>query len=66
MLVESGTMSLDQAVQHCLNDVLEPGDGGLIAVDRHGNLSLRATTGSMPRGAADSTGRFDVAIWLKE
>ena len=40
-LVESGTFGIDEAVQHCLNNVLEPGNGGLIAVDKNGKLSLR-------------------------
>ena len=38
---------------------------GLIAVDKNGKLSLRSTTGSMPRGAADSSGRFEVEIWFQ-
>lgn len=37
--------------------------GGLIAVDRHGNLALPYNSEGMNRGAADSTGRFQVAIW---
>lgn len=61
-LMETGDYSLDEAVEHCLNKVLQPGDGGLIAVDAKGNLSLQTTTGRMSRGAADSTGRFEVAV----
>jgi len=61
-LVESGAYDIDEAVEHCLNNVLDPGDGGLIAVDKNGKLSLRSTTDSMPRGAADSSGRFEVKV----
>ena len=65
VLVESGDMSVDQAVKHCLSNVLEPGDGGLIAVDKHGNASLRTTTPAMPHGVADSTGRREVGLRLE-
>lgn len=61
-LVESGAYGIDEAVEHCLHNVLDPGDGGLIAVDKNGKLSLRSTTDSMPRGAADSSGRFEVKV----
>jgi L-asparaginase / beta-aspartyl-peptidase len=57
-------ISIDEAVRHCLREILQPGDGGIIAVDRDGRITLQATTESMPRGAADSTGRFETAIWL--
>jgi beta-aspartyl-peptidase (threonine type) len=65
-LVEGGESSLDAATAHCLDKVLNPGEGGIIAIDRAGNISLRANTIAMPRGAADSAGRFDVAIWFEQ
>jgi beta-aspartyl-peptidase (threonine type) len=63
-LVAAREQSLDDAVHHSLHEVLRPGDGGIIAVDRQGRISLQATTDSMPRGAADSTGRLETAIWM--
>ncbi len=63
-LVADRELPLDAAVSHCLHKVLQPGDGGIIAVDREGRISLDATTNSMPRGAADSSGRFETAIWM--
>jgi hypothetical protein len=33
-------------------------------VDREGRISMQANTGAMPRAAADSTGRFETAIWF--
>jgi beta-aspartyl-peptidase (threonine type) len=63
-LVAERQLSLEDAVRHCLHEVLQPGDGGIIAVDRQGRISLQATTDSMPRGAADSTGRFETSIWM--
>ncbi len=58
-------LGVDEAVRRCLEAVLPPGSGGIIALDRTGQVSLRATTGAMPRGVADSSGRFDVAIWFE-
>jgi beta-aspartyl-peptidase (threonine type) len=43
--------------------VLQPGDGGVITVDRDGEIAMVFNTGGMFRGAADSGGRFEVAIW---
>ena len=63
-LMEERGLSVDEAVKHCLKSVLKPGDGGMIAVDREGNVSMRSTTEAMPRGVADSSGRFETAISL--
>ena len=63
-LMEERQLTVDAAVRYCLSDILQPGDGGLIAVDRQGHVSMRATTSALPRGAADSTGRFETAIWI--
>lgn len=62
MLVESGTHDVDAACRYVLEEVLQPGDGGLIAVDRRGKISMRATTGSMPSAAADSSGLHEIKI----
>ena len=66
MLMEIGNMKVDSAVNHCLTKVLNPNDGGLIAVDKDGNISQRASTAAMARGAADSTGRFETKLWMNE
>ena len=42
---------------------LEPGDGGLIAVGASGEIAMVFNSEGMFRGAADSGGRFEVAIW---
>ncbi|MBA2113544.1 isoaspartyl peptidase/L-asparaginase family protein [Bremerella alba] len=55
--------SLSEATQACINDVLKPGEGGVIAIDGHGNISLEYNTGSMSRAWADSTGSRGTAIW---
>jgi beta-aspartyl-peptidase (threonine type) len=54
--------TLDSALDTILSDVLRQGDGGIIAVDSHGHISMKFNTPSMARAAADSSGRFDV-IW---
>jgi beta-aspartyl-peptidase (threonine type) len=53
---------LDQCVRSVLEETLKPNDGGIIAVDREGNVSMRFTTPGMARAVADHTGRFDV-LW---
>lgn len=62
-MMEYGGSSLDEAVTEVVGAVLQPGDGGLIAVSSDGEIALAFNTAGMYRGAADSTGRFDVAIW---
>ena len=43
--------------------VLDPKDGGLIAVDATGKIAMPYNSGGMYRGAADSVWRFEVRIW---
>jgi beta-aspartyl-peptidase (threonine type) len=54
--------SVEQAVRIQLIDKLRPGDGGIIAVDKNGEITMQFSTAGMPRAAADSTGRFDVRL----
>lgn len=55
--------SLEEAGDYLLNEVLDPGDAGMIAVDNQGNIYMNMNTQGMFRGAADSEGRHEVAIW---
>ncbi|HUP23515.1 MAG TPA: isoaspartyl peptidase/L-asparaginase [Thermoanaerobaculia bacterium] len=55
-------LSLQQAAEEVVQQVLAEGDGGLIAVDRHGRLAMVFNTPGMFRGAADATGRFEVGV----
>lgn len=61
-LVNAGNSSVDNAVQHALERMLNPGDGGVIAVDPQGLLSLRTNSAGMFWGAADSTGFLDAGV----
>jgi beta-aspartyl-peptidase (threonine type) len=55
--------TVQQAADHVIHDTLEPGDGGLIAVDSRGAIAFSYSTAGMYRGAADSRGRREVRIW---
>jgi len=56
-----GGHALEAAASAAVAD-LRPGDGGLIAVDHLGRVAMPFNTAVMYRGAADSRGRFAVAI----
>lgn len=55
--------SLEEAGDYLLNEVLKPGDAGIIAVDQYGNIYMNMNTQGMFRAAADSEGKHEVAIW---
>lgn len=55
--------TLEEAGDYLLNDVLEPGDAGMIAVDRYGNMYMNMNTKGMFRAMSDSEGKRKVAIW---
>jgi isoaspartyl peptidase/L-asparaginase-like protein (Ntn-hydrolase superfamily) len=46
-----------------VNKTLNPDDGGFVAVSRTGDIVMVFNSEGMFRGAADSSGRFDIAIW---
>lgn len=56
-------VSLQESMNYLVDDVLEPGDAGFIAVDKYGNFSMKTNTGSMFRAATDSEGNKEVGIW---
>jgi beta-aspartyl-peptidase (threonine type) len=51
-----------QAVDTAINKTLKPGDGGIIALDRKGNIAAGYNTGGMTRGMANSKGLFVVRL----
>lgn len=55
--------TLQESMDYLVDDVLEPGDAGFIAVDKYGNFSMKTNTGSMFRAATDSDGNKEVGIW---
>ena len=62
-LVEYRGLSAREAAETVIHQKLDPGDGGVIVVARDGSIALTYNSKGMFRGAADSTGRFEVAIW---
>lgn len=54
--------TLQEAVDDNMKNRLIPQDGGVIAVDKDGNIVLGFNTLAMACGAADSNGKFEV-IW---
>lgn len=54
--------SLPAAVREVLEKTLEPEDGGIIAVGADGTIVTDFNTDGMSRGAADSSGRFEVKL----
>lgn len=63
-LMQYRGMSLKDAAQAALNKVAKlGGTGGLIAIDRQGNISLPFNTSGMYRGYVDPNGKFVVEIY---
>ncbi len=63
-LMEYRGMKLQDAAQTVLDKVAKlGGKGGVIAVDKAGNIALPFNTSGMYRGHVDSSGEFVVAIY---
>ncbi len=65
-LIEYKGLGVAEAARAVVDGKLEPGDGGLIAVGASGEIAMVYNYEGMFRGAADATGRFEVAIWEAE
>jgi beta-aspartyl-peptidase (threonine type) len=61
--VEELGQPVGEAAVAVVGELLQPGDGGVIALTRDGEIAMVFNTRGMYRGAADSSGRFEVAIW---
>jgi len=55
--------TLEEAGNYLLQDVLDPGEAGMIAVDKYGNTYMDMNTKGMYRATSDSEGNRKVAIW---
>ena len=62
-LIEYRGASLQEAAEEVIMNMLRPEDGGIIGVGHDGSIALVFNTVGMFRGAADSSGRFEVKIW---
>ena len=57
-------MKLQEAAQTALDTVKKiGGEGGLIAIDRNGEIALPFNTNGMYRGYVDPNGKFVVEIY---
>ena len=56
---------ISESAKEILTKRLKKGMGGIIAVDKDGNITMQYNTGGMARAAADSKGRFEV-LWAEE
>jgi beta-aspartyl-peptidase (threonine type) len=61
--IEYRGMTAHQAAHHAVHGLLDPDDGGVIVVSHTGEIAMIFNTIGMYRGAADSSGRFEVGIW---
>ena len=62
-LMEYKGLTLQQAADEVIHRKLQKDDGGVIGVARDGSIALVFNSEGMYRGAADSNGRLEVAIW---
>ncbi len=64
-LMEYQGMTVQKAAEEVIMNRLKPagGEGGIIAVDKDGNIALVFNSPGMYRGAADGNGRHEVAIF---
>ncbi|MBD3675381.1 MAG: isoaspartyl peptidase/L-asparaginase [Planctomycetaceae bacterium] len=54
--------SLEKAVHDILNHPRHQVRGGIIAIDRRGNITMQFNTAGMSRAALDSTGKFEIHV----
>ncbi len=59
-------LGLSEAVDEVIHGVLSPGDGGVVALQANGTIVMDFNSQGMFRGAADSSGRFEVGIWPED
>lgn len=55
--------TVQESGNYLLQDVLNEGEAGMIAVDKYGNTYMNMNTQGMFRGTSDSEGNRKVAIW---
>ncbi|MEC9093130.1 MAG: isoaspartyl peptidase/L-asparaginase, partial [Planctomycetota bacterium] len=53
-------LSVQDAAKEVIHQVLKKNEGGLIALDREGNIAIDYNTRGMSSAAADSQGRFEI------
>ena len=58
-------MTVDDAAREVIFEKLAAlkGDGGVIALDRHGNISMPFNTEGMYRASIDSSGKVTISLY---
>ena len=66
-LMEYKNKSLKEAVSHVIHKKLPSigGDGGLIAIDKNGNIEMAFNTPGMYRASIDKNGKKNIAIYFE-
>lgn len=62
-VMEYKGLGLQEAVDYVINERLDEGQAGLIAVSRNGEVACRFNTNGMFRGCATEDGFMEVGIW---
>jgi beta-aspartyl-peptidase (threonine type) len=62
-LVEQEGLTVQEAAERVVHEVLAPGDGGVIVLGQDGTVAFVFNTPGMYRGATDASGRFETRIW---
>ena len=62
--IKYNKQTLQSAVKENLQSTINPGEGGIIAISKDGEITMQFNTGGMARAAADSNGKFEV-LWNK-
>ena len=60
--IKHGKQTLEEAAKTLIHETLKPNTGGLIAIDRHGNIVMPFNTPGMARAAADSSGKLELGL----
>jgi beta-aspartyl-peptidase (threonine type) len=55
--------TLQESAELVIHGKLDPDDGGVICLSAQGEIVMVFNTAGMFRGAADASGRFQIAIW---
>jgi len=62
-LYEDKDYTVNKAAEHVIHHILKPGDGGVICIDKFGNIAMPYNSVGMFRGAADSDSEYQIKIW---
>lgn len=62
-LMEYKGLTVEDASNEVIHKILQPGDGGVICVDKNGAIAMPFNSSGMFRAAANSDGLYTIKIW---